>query len=310
MIFNLIEIMLGLVALYFGSKYLVQGSSNVAKAFGVRQIIIGLTFVAFGTSSPELAVSLLAAIQNHPDICMGNIVGSNIANIALILGVAVMIKPNNIDLRVIKFDMPLVVFVSLILWLISLDGEITRTDGIVFVLSLGVYLVHAFRSGQEPVDEAAQSTSPSKIKNITMALIGLLILIGGGQFLVHGATQVAKVFGVPELIVGLTIVAFGTSLPELATAIYASTKNKESISIGNIVGSNLFNILFVVGIVSIITPVPVDERTIYWDMPIMLILTIFTYSLMCWKPVVGRISGTILFLFYLGYILQMFLSPF
>ncbi len=306
MILSAFEIFLGLVALYFGSEFLVKGSSKVASAFGVRPIIIGLTFVAFGTSSPEFMVSLLAVLQGHPSLCVGNIVGSNIANIGLILGVAAMTKPNPVDKRVIKLDMPLVLIFSIILWLISLDGELTRIDGIIFVACLGVYLIHAFRSGQEKNLDLNSVEAKSKAKNMVIAVVGLIILIAGGQFLVHGAVTIARNFGISELVIGLTVVAFGTSLPELATAIYASLTDKASISVGNIVGSNLFNILFVVGAIVIICPLPVSHRTIVWDMPVMIFLAVFTYVLMIRKQCIGRPCGFVLLLIYICYIGLMF----
>jgi len=306
-----LEILLGLVALFYGSEFLVQGSSRVASAFGVRQIIIGLTLVAFGTSAPELVVSVLAVFQEHADISIGNIVGSNIANIALIFGIAAIIKPNEIDKRVIKFDMPLVVGVSLVFWLISLDGRLQRIDGIIFVIALIIYTVHAFKSkhSTELNPELLEHTE-SKTKNLLVAAGGLIILVVGGQLLVHGAVAVARFFNISDLVIGLSIVAIGTSLPELATAIYATAKDHASLSVGNIVGSNLFNILLVIGIVAILTPLNVDRQTIYWDMPVMLFFTCFLYGLMLWRQVVGRMSGLVLLLGYVVYITQLFFPQF
>lgn len=305
MLLNVLALIGGLLALYYGSEFLVQGSSRVAAAFGVQPIVIGLTLVAFGTSSPELVVSVLAVFQDHPEICIGNIVGSNIANIGLILGTAALIKPNKIDPRVIKFDMPLVAGISVIFWIISLDGNLQRIDGVIFVGAVIVYLIHAFRSKMSQdinPDLLNEQQSRSKVFNLMLAGGGLIILVIGGQLLVYGAINIARAFGVSELIIGLSIVAIGTSLPELATTVYATATDKGDISIGNIVGSNLFNILFVIGIVSLLTPLSVDKQTISWDMPVMLGFTFFIFLLILWKRSIGRIAGVILLLGYVAYI--------
>ena len=307
MVIFTIELILGLIGLYFGAEYLVQGSSRVASAFGVKPIIIGLTLVAFGTSAPELFVSFTAALQGHADICIGNVVGSNISNIALILGISSLIKPTSIEKRIIKLDTPLLLAISLFFWVISIDGRIDRLDGIIFIAILTIYLIHAFRSkhGQELNPELLDKTQ-NKTKNIVIAAFGLITLVIGANLLVTGAVGIARFFAIPELVIGLSIVAVGTSLPEMATSIYASLTDKDDISVGNIVGSNLFNLLFVIGLTSLFTPLAIDKQTIVWDMPIMLALTIVMFISMLLKPVINRIMGFIFLTSYIGYIVKLF----
>lgn len=307
MLFYTLQILLGLVGLYYGAEFLVQGSSRFASAMGVKPIIIGLTLVAFGTSAPEFFVSFLATLDGHNDISVGNVVGSNIANIGLILGLSALIMPVAVDRRVKKFDAPLVLVISIIFWLISLDGVIHRIDGIIFVAVLAAYVVHAFKSrSSSDLNPELLDPSVNKTKSLFAALFGLLILLVGARLLVGGAVNIARIFDVPELIIGLSIVALGTSLPELATAVYAGITEKDDISVGNIVGSNLFNILFVIGIVAIISPLPISSQTIRWDMPAMLILTAVMYVIMLVAPKISRLAGLFMLIFYSAYIVKLF----
>ena len=253
-------IFIGVVLLYFGAEGLVRGSASLATRAGISPLIAGLTIVAFGTSAPELSVSLSAALGGNPDIALGNVVGSNIFNIAVILGIAALIQPLQIHLGVIRRDIPVMIATSAIAFGLILYGGFPRLAGIGLILGLAFYLIVAIRSGKNSPDgndgvEIPPLLSKSWIIDAAVLLVGLGVLILGSRLFVEGATSLAKSWGVSDAVIGLTVVAAGTSLPELATSVVAAFRKQSDIAIGNVVGSNIFNILCILGVTATVSPI-------------------------------------------------------
>lgn len=278
MIQDIIFIILGLVTLYLGGDGLVTAASRLAASFGISPLIIGLTIVAFGTSTPELIVNLSAALQGSNDLALGNVVGSNIANIGLILGVAGMIAPIAVAAHLVRREIPMVMGISALLLVLALDEDISRVDGVILVVGLVLFnLVFLYLASREQDDQALpdfQAKDAEAIqtpREVLRLLFGLGLLILGGQLMVEGATNIAKELGVSDLLIGLTLVAFGTSLPELSASIIAAMKNETDILVGNIIGSNIYNILAVLGITAVIEPIPVTEAALQQQFPVMLL---------------------------------------
>ncbi len=257
-VIQLLWLALGFFLLVKGADWFVDGAAGLAEKFGIPQLVIGLTIVAMGTSAPEAAVSITAAIAGNADITIGNVVGSNILNILLILGVASTITPLAVARSTVKYEIPFVIIVSFLLLVLGLDGTVSRLDSIALIAAFILYLVYLFRLTKEK--EKEPELVPAKKMSIPKALIllviGLVMIIGGSHFVVDAASYIATAMGVSQRLIGLTIVAFGTSLPELVTSVAAARKKNADIAIGNIVGSNIFNILFVTGITAAIIPVP------------------------------------------------------
>ena len=277
---DLLLVVAGLVVLVVGGELIVRAASRLALSLGLSPIVVGLTVVAFGTSSPELAVSLGAVASGSPDVAIGNAVGSNIYNVLLILGVAALLRPLLVQRRLVRFDVPLVIIVSLLLWVLVIDGRLSTIDGAVLAGALIVYVAITVRVGRldrrvehDGDDEAAPLVEPSSRRGRDAALfgLGLAALVLGSQTLVAGASSMARAMGVSELIIGLTVVAIGTSLPELVTSATASLRGHRELAVGNVMGSNLFNILGILGIVALVSPdgVPVAERVRTFDIPVM-----------------------------------------
>ena len=257
----------GTVMLYFGAEGLVTGSSSVAVRAGITPFVIGITIVGFGTSSPELVVSVTAALKGNGGISLGNVIGSNICNIALILGLSAIIRPINVEMKSMSRDMFIMIAVSLLLIIFLLDGQISRLEGVIFFVLLMVFLsvtVHLSRkviknnNKEQNLDHHIKISRPIWL-DILFILGGLGILIVGADFFLKGSIKVANMFGIPDVIIGLTLVALGTSLPELATSVVASIKKQSDISLGNIIGSNIFNILCIIGIASMLSPISTNE---------------------------------------------------
>ena len=310
--------MLGLLLLYLGAEWLVRGSSRMARFFGIKPIIIGITVVAFGTSSPEACVSLIAVIKDTRSIALGNIIGSNIANIGLILGLSALISPIKIELSLLRRELPIMIIASLLLYFMALDGKLTFFDGIILLLGLLAFLGFCCFSvlSKSSSDEGlVKDLIPLKENNgviwkhITFSLLGLFFLVGGSHFIVESSVFIARSFGISELVIGLSMVAIGTSLPELATSLVASYRKENEICIGNAVGSNIFNILFVIGTMSIITTLSIDEGVLEFQFPIMLLFSLGIFPLMRTGFILGRKEGMILFLGYLIFLALLFHSP-
>lgn len=256
-VLQMLLLAVGFLLLIKGADLFVDGSSGLAGKLGIPQLVIGLTVVAMGTSAPEAAVSITAALKGNADITIGNIVGSNILNILIILGIASVITPLAVAASTIRFEIPYMIAISVLLLLLGLDGTISLSDGLLltaaFLLYLG-YLLHSAR--KKPAAEKQPAVKISIWKALAATVAGLLLIIFGSDVTVDAATAIAKAFGMSDRFIGLTIVALGTSLPELFTSVAAARKGNADIAIGNIVGSNLFNILFVVGLSALITPIP------------------------------------------------------
>ncbi|MEP9410813.1 MAG: calcium/sodium antiporter [Candidatus Brocadia sp.] len=316
MLLQIILFFAGLAGLYFGAEWLVKGASRFARSFNIRPVVIGLTIVAFGTSTPELVTSVIAGIKHLSDIAMGNIIGSNIANIGLILGLSALVRPLSIDMKLLYREMPIVVGISGLLYFLGWDGTLSRLEGGILLGGIFVYTCYVYRVAlKEPktveqeyleFEEFIGAARNNTKKDILLIIIGLGALIGGAHFLVHSAIYIARVIGISELVIGLTVIAVGTSLPELATSMIAAIRKESDISVGNVLGSNIFNILAVLGIAAVIQPLQVNAASLVVDMPVMLMFSIFLIPIITWKFVLTRGQGLLLLIGYGIYILWLF----
>lgn len=297
---NILLGILGGVMLYYGAEFLVKGGVSIALKFKVSPLVIGLTLVAFATSAPELAVSIDASLKGHGDVAMGNVVGSNICNIALILGLSALIAPLPINKKLLKLDMPLMMAASLLLALFFwLNNGVNRWQGALLFIGVVTYTVWSvYASRKEGVSEndggdEVEMKEVSILLSIGLVIAGLLTLVFGAKFFVGCATFIATRLGVPEAVIALTVVAFGTSLPELATSVVAALKHEQDIAIGNVVGSNIFNILSIMGITPMIKPVTAQGIT-YLDMGLMLGIAALLWIMMIFGKKINRAEGTLL----------------
>jgi len=300
---NILYFILGIAGLVIGGEMLVKGSSRLAKGLGISPIIIGLTVVAFGTSSPEFVVCLTAALQGASDITVGNIVGSNIANIALILGVAAVIKPISIHDSITKVQVPFMIFLTLMVFIIALTHYISRAEGLIIFLTLPLLIFYSYYSYKKSNGDDSENNGSSKKPVIQLVMItaGLFFLIVGARLTVSSGISFARTFGLSELVIGVTIIAIGTSLPELSTAIFSAIKNEHEILVGNVVGSNIFN-LGILGLVALIHPVSVNPAALKLEFPVMIVLSILIYPVMKIGSKISRIEGVLLLCFYFGFI--------
>lgn len=316
--------LVGLAIMLFGAELLVRGAARLAGALGISPLVIGLTVVAWGTGSPELAVGLKAALAGSPALTIGNVVGSNIANILLILGVAALIVPLTVARKLIRFDIPVMIGVSVLALLVSLDGRISPLEGLIFVGLLLVYTlwtVHESRRERRAVieeyarefgDEAGPAGTPwpQLVAHAAMIPGGLFLLIKGSDWLVEGASALARAFGLSELVIGLTIVAIGTSLPELATSVIAGAKGERDIAVGNAIGSNIFNVLAVLGVTAMAAPggiaVPLAARSL--DIPIMIAVAFACLPVFFAGYVIDRWNGALFLALYAGYLAYLVLA--
>lgn len=302
-------ILLGLGLLVLGGEFLVRGASGLALKMRITPLIVGLTVVSFATSAPELIVSIQASMGGHPDIAIGNVVGSNIANIGLILGLTAVFFALPATWLIYRFDWWVMVAASLLLWLFLLDRRLVALEGLVLVGGLVAYLLFKIRDNQR-ARVAETDLDPETARKSVGVLVGLLIIAiaalrYGAEFLVTGAVSAAMHLGVDERVVSLTVVAFGTSIPELAASIIAAFKGEREIAIGNVIGSNIFNILSVLGVSSLITDIPVTSAgTLGFDIWWMLGFALMIYPLMKWvgKESLSRVEGIILAGGYVGYV--------
>lgn len=288
----------GLLLLIAGGDYLVKGGVAVAKRFKVPTLIIGMTIVAFGTSSPEFIVSLQSAIQGHPEISIGNVVGSNIANIGLILGITALILPMAVNRTSVKIDIPFMILCSLLFYLLAQDNLISRCEGFILVALLVLFVWFSIYKGKQNItaEEAKEEEPKGKeikmISAIIMIIASCVALTIGANLLIDSAVSIAKDFGVSERIISVTLVAFGTSVPELATSIMAAIRKENDIAIGNIVGSNIFNILFVIGCSALITPIQnFDFSTFGFDFNWMIIFAaMLALAVIPYKNIIKKIK--------------------
>ncbi|MEL6136818.1 MAG: calcium/sodium antiporter [Cyanobacteria bacterium J06626_23] len=314
-------LVLGVVLLVLGAEFLVRGASRLSAMFSVSPLVIGLTIVAFGTSAPELAVSLHSTLADKADIAIGNVVGSNICNVLLILGASALVSPLIVAQQLIRLDVPIMIGVSWLVLLFGWDQTINPTDGIVLFVGGVVYtlfLLYQSRkeSDQNVQDEYAQEYGPQPFSWKKVGVYALLILVGlvalviGSQLLVDSAETIATALGASRLVVGLTVVAIGTSLPELATSLVASFRGERDIAVGNVVGSNIFNILVVLGLTSALSPVGVEisAAALTFDIPVMVAVAVLCFPIFFSGNLISRWEGGLLLGYYLVYILYLILK--
>lgn len=294
--------------LFYGAEFIVKGGSQLARYFGLSPIVIGLTVVAFGTSLPELVVSIVAAIGGSSPIAIGNVVGSNIANVGLVLGISSLIFPIKINLSQIKNDLIIYIFVCLMFSAFCMNGSISRQEGLILFLSVLVYTWYSFYySSSKNNDEDVNDKNPSNLRMLFILIIsGITLLSFGANLFVKGAIDIARYFGISEIVIGMTIVALGTSLPELATSVIASFRKEHAISIGNIVGSNLFNLLSVIGIVSLVSPIESPKEILFFEIPYMIIYGLILFPIGMLKQPIHRLTAAFLLIGYLLFIYQLF----
>lgn len=297
-------IIIGVVLLYFGAEGLVRGSASLASRVGISPLIAGLTIVAFGTSAPELSVSVSSALSGRPDIALGNVVGSNIFNIAVILGIAALIQPLQIHLSVIRRDIPVMIAASLIVFFLILSGGVPQIAGCGLLVCLGAYLLVTIRSAKETqvmgggeVVEAPPLLSKSWLIDAVILVAGLGTLVAGSRLFVDGATSLAKSLGVSDAVIGLTVVAAGTSLPELATSVLAAFRKQSDIAIGNVVGSNIFNVFCILGITATVSPINSSEIGLL-DGSAMLLLGVVLLPFALTGRRISRAEGAVLLATY------------
>ncbi|SDX07650.1 calcium/sodium antiporter [Roseicitreum antarcticum] len=293
----------GLIGLFFGGDALVRGSTGIARRMAIPPLLIGLTVVGFGTSTPELLVSVEAAWRGVPDIALGNVLGSNIANILLIVGLSALVWPIRVMGATLRRDTAVMLVAALVLVPVFAMGEVGRVAGAVLVAGLAAYLIWAYRFPGEAVAEDPDAAPPARILTSVLWVIGgLVALMLGARFLVDGAVSIARGYGVSEAFIGLTIVAVGTSLPELATSLIAAIKKQSEIAIGNIIGSNIFNVLGILGLTAMITPIPVAGRFLTFDLPVVIGASVVMAALFLSRPVIGRGLGLVMLVAYGTYV--------
>ena len=310
MLFNIALLIIGLFTLIMGGDFLVRGASSLALRLHMTPLVVGLTIVAFGTSAPELLISLSAALSGNPDLAMGNVVGSNICNLALVLGVTILIGPVRVNADSIQIDWPVTMGSSLLLFYVVRDNSLGIYEGIFFVSALLAYTIFIIRKSRKAMKaeidmekELDVPDLPSKSlgKDIGIIIIGSVGLYFGAKWFVIGAKELALFLEVSQRVIGITIVALGTSLPELVTAIVASFKKETDLALGNLLGSNIFNVLSILGITSIVTEIHVSDIIHQVDMLWMLGITLLILPLMLFQRKLARTEGVILLLVYVYY---------
>lgn len=315
---------LGLALLVLGGDWLVRGSSRLSLAMGITPLVVGLTVVAFGTSAPELAVSMIASSQGQPDIAIGNILGSNISNILLIIGISALIAPLAVSQQLIRLDAPIMIGATGLAWLLGSNGTLSARNGYILVALLVVYTIFAIqksRSETRKVNDDYEKEfgaipkeklrSPRSIlMDVLLVITGIALLVLGSRWLVGSASEVARYFGVSELTIGLTIVAIGTSLPELATSIVATLKGERDIAVGNVIGSNIFNILCVLGFTASIVPdgVAISSQALRFDFPVTLLVSLAALPILFSNFRIERWEGGLFVLSYAAYITYLILD--
>ena len=309
-----LQFVAGLVLLVVGAEALVRGAKRLAAALGISPLVIGLTVVAFGTSAPELAVSVGSAFSGQASIAVGNVVGSNIFNVLFILGVSALVVPLVVSQQLVRLDVPLMIVLSGVVWLLALDGGFGRIDGALLVTGLVVYVVFLVRqSRRESAAVEAEyarefgAREPAEpvnwFRDIAFVAFGLALLVLGAHWLVNAAVAFARYLEVSELVVGLTIVAAGTSLPEVVTSLVAAVRGERDIAVGNVVGSNLFNLMGVLGVTSLVAPdgVPVTSAVLGFDLPVMIAVALATLPIFFTGGVISRLEGLLLLAYYAAY---------
>jgi cation:H+ antiporter len=295
----------GLILLVAGGELLVRGAAYLAAATGISPLVIGLTVVAFGTSAPELAVSVQAAMTGQAEIAVGNAVGSNIFNVLMILGMSAALVPLTVSERLVRLDVPVMIAVSAVLLLVAYDGTITRGEAALLVALLAGYIVMQFAVNRRsaPTPQTKVEIGGGPLRNVFNILAGLALLVIGSRWLVTSAVTIAQSFGVTQLVVGLTIVAAGTSMPELATSVIAGLRGQRDIAVGNVVGSNIFNVLAVLGISGLIssTGIPISTAAVTMDIPVMVAVAVLCLPIFFSGYTISRWEGALFLAYYALY---------
>ena len=315
--FWLIGILLGIVMLYFGSDWLVDGAKKLAIRLGIAPFVIGLTVLAFGSSAPEAVTSIVSS--STPEIIIGNVIGSNIANIGLCIGLAALINPMVAKYASMRFEIITMVAASCLITILGINGYIGLIEGIVLMSLLVIFILAVYfmkrgdKEGQESyvseIDTEIDRSTRKLLLWIGMCIAGLVLLYFGARFFIEGATDLAKEIGVSELMIGLIVVAIGTSLPELCISLMASYRGENELAVSNIVGSNIFNAFFVLGIGACLANVPISDRTLMFHMPVMIGLSLIMFLMVWRKNEISKISGALLLTIYVAYILAMAFVP-
>jgi cation:H+ antiporter len=300
----------GIGVLYFGAEWLVRGAAHMAAALGISPIVVGLTVVSLGTSAPEMVVCVVAALEGRPGLATGNVLGSNLANMGLILGITAIITPLNVQRRVVWREMPIMLTITLLLYPLLWDLKLTRIDGLVLLLALAGYLFSAFRAASEKAPEIVgeveglmedEGEGPLlRLRDFALVLAGCLGLLVGGYAIVEGAVGVGMALGVSEVVIGLTVVAIGTSLPELATSVVAAIREEADIAVGNVIGSNIFNLAAILGVTSMVAPIPIERTVLTRELLAVTIMSAALFPLvrMGWR--LRRWEGAMLLAVYIG----------
>jgi cation:H+ antiporter len=314
----LVFFVLGLGLLVLGAELLVRGASKLALTFGISPLVVGLTVVAFGTSAPEVAVSVQSAVSGQTEIAVGNVVGSNIFNVLFILGLSALITPLLVDRQLIRQEVPVMTAISLLMAALAWDGELSRIDGVFFIVLLAAYavfvIVQSRRLQSEPEQQTAISSAPGWDSKLPVQLIliavGLGMLVLGARWLVSAAITFATYLGVSEMVIGLTVVAAGTSLPEVATSVMAALRGERDIAVGNVVGSNIFNILGVLGLSAAVAPggLVVPAAMIAFDIPVMLAVAFACLPIFFTGNLIARWEGGLFFALYVAYTTYLILA--
>lgn len=318
MAITFILLIVGLVLILVGADALVNGASDVARKFGISEFVVGLTIVGIGTSAPELVVSALSAIQGSSDLAIGNVVGSNISNVFLILGITTLITPVILTKTNLKYDLPIALGVSVLLFFLTYDtlffgGEkniISRWDGLILIVGFAIFMIYSFATASDDqFSESEQDENKERVKMgkaVIQIILGLAGLIIGGRLFVNSGSSIAKSLGVSDAFIGITVMAIGTSLPELAASINAALKKKSQMALGNVIGSNIFNILLILGVSSVIRPLTLGDIT-FVDMAMMIstIVLIILGALAICRREIKRWQGLIFVLIYIAYVIYL-----
>jgi len=300
LLINVVSLIAGMAVLILGAELLVRGGASIGLRARLRPIVVGLTIVAFATSCPELFVCTIATVEGNPAVSIGNIVGSNMFNILGILGFAALFSPVSIKSQTVRFEMPIVIGISIIMFVMSIDGLVSRVDGAILFVIFIFFLIYCFLTARSGECESLPNPI-SMPKSILLVILGCIGLIWGGDTSVEAAVSLARRFNISELVIGLTIVAFGTSMPELVTSVIAAVKKHADLSVGNVIGSNVFNVGLVLGLTAMIRPVEVTSRCIHLDMPVMLLGTAAVLPMMWTGRRIVRVEGGVLVLAIVAY---------
>jgi len=315
MLMHIIIFLIGLTALHFGSKWVVKGSSRLASILHIQPIIIGVTIVAFGGSAPEGAVSIVASFKGNSDIVLGNILGSVIANIGLVLGISAMISPLKVRLSIIKKELPLMIGAIIVFYLMALDLRISRLEGGVLLTGFILFLIYVFYQAlrhrrnsllaEKEYGRFLKGERRGKSRFLLFVFLGLISIIGGAHLLIKSAIFIAEEFEISQLVIAITLVAIGTSLPELAVSTVAAYRKEADISVGNVIGSNIFNISFIIGAAAMINPLSIEKGTRLFEFPVSLVFGFLLFLIMKTRLEISRIEGAFLLTLYVLFLISL-----